>query len=684
MEQKVIEIAAAGFLHNISKFATEGNVLNLNLTPEDNAIIKEADKISAGSTSQEQSQNYLISIFDELDGEVINYQNRRYQYTLGELSPENVFPKSKKNTPADKNTIVKDFKTDFKKTGNLEERLKSLDETGKKWFTFVPSAVMPDISLYDHARTTSALAQALYVYHKSNNDTKIGSPKDNEKKKFLYFKAKFNGIQNFIFSTGSQTNKKAAKILRGRSFYISLLMKRTAALLCENLGITNMAIVMNAAGSITAILPNTDKTKNSIETVKQTINDWLIEKFYGEVTVSFAYVEVSAQDVVSNLETVSAQIIKKLDEAKYTKLPLNKLQVVDNYFKEGETPCPYCGKRPSKAESCDICQDLINIGENIINKTEIPNLKVPIFGKYTTVYKDDYDNLYVPHENYITKDFDKIAEQSKGIEVLGVLKADVDNLGALFRQVAERGGLSRQATLSRLLDAFWTMWLPNELATKEKYKNIYTVFAGGDDLFLIGPWDIIIDFALHLRDKFTEFSCGNKNFSAGIAFLKSGEPIDTFYRLSEEALEKSKHYRKAGNNNDDAPADKNALTLFGETISWESKETLNGCYQDIEKLIEEGKLNSGALYKLMSFIDMAKTAEEITSGGKKVPYKDMQPLKWKALLTYFISRNKEIKELKDKQEIIEYFIQRIEDKNQRSILKAMLWRNIYENRERRQ
>jgi CRISPR-associated protein Csm1 len=41
-----------------------------------------------------------------------------------------------------------------------------------------------------------------------------------------------------------------------------------------------------------------------------------------------------------------------------------------------------------------------------------------------------------------------------------------------------------------------------------KEKNIYTVFAGGDDIFVLGAWDEVIDFAKALREKFMEFSGG--------------------------------------------------------------------------------------------------------------------------------------------------------------------------------
>lgn len=278
---------------------------------------------------------------------------------------------------------------------------------------------IPDISLYDHAKTTSAIAQALYVYHKDKNNFIKESIKSNDiDKKFLYFKAKFNGIQNFIFSQGAQTNKKAAKLLRGRSFYISLIMKRFCELLCDELGLAHTAIIMNAAGSITAILPNTENTKDKLNTIKEKVNNWLIEKFYGEVSISFAYVEITGNDLVNNLKNVTGFIASKLEIVKFHKISVNKLGAIKEYFKEDETTCKYCGKRPAKKSEniedvmCDVCNDLINIGEHLINRKKL-DLEVSIFNVYKTIYEQDYDNLYVPtkfNDNNIkmTKDFDDI------------------------------------------------------------------------------------------------------------------------------------------------------------------------------------------------------------------------------------------------------------------------------------
>lgn len=677
-------------INDIDKFVDLAAKHHIDSNEKDEFIINIADRISAGMDRTEniekENSSYndwikirLKSIFDEIDN-----NNTKYQYSLAEFTETSVFPEQITDKTSDYSTIANGFYKDLEnlpKT-NLKDWFVEFDKLNKKWTSFIPSVTItaiPDISLYDHERTTSAIAQALYVYHKEKNDFVKEHIKSNDtEKKLLFFKAKFNGIQNFIFATGGQTNKNAAKILRGRSFYISLLMKRVCSMLCDKLGLAHTAIIMNAAGSITAILPNTQTIKDKINVIKDEINNWLIKQFYGETSISFAYIEITGDDLKNKLSDIGTTIAKKLEAEKFKKIPLNKMGVIEDYFNEDEVLCKFCGKKPAKKQDkqenikCDVCKDLIKIGENLVTKKQF-DLLIPIFDTYKTIYSQDYDNLYVPKtENGFTKDFQQIiGDDKKGINALGVLKADVDNLGLLFRKISQKGGISRQVTFSRMLDAFWTLWLPKEL--EKNYSNIYTVFSGGDDLFLIGKWDEIIDFAFELKKKFNEYTCNNPNisFSAGIAILKPGEPINDFYSLSENALEKSKDFDG-----------KNAITLFNETISWNYGNEILENFKNIENLIEQNKLNSAALTKLLIFINMAKKTESFNE-NISININDMQNLKWKALLAYYISRNDKVKKDKEKQNLINSFVEQIDDKTKRKILKTSLWKNIYKNRIRR-
>lgn len=702
MSNDVLAIALAGFTYNIKnflqkitnieKFVDLTSNYNIDSSETDKIIIRIADSLSVGVNSEDfnsKTHDELIkirlkSIFDELDDK--DYHSCKYQYSLSDFNETSIFPKQKTDITSDEySKITNGFYEDLRKLSqtNLKDWFIEFDKINKKWITLIPMAMISDISLYDHARTTSAIAQSLYVYHKDKNDfVKEHIEANDTEKKLLFFKAKFNGIQNFIFSTGGETNKNASKILRGRSFYISLLMKKVCSMLCDELGLANTAIIMNAAGSITAILPNTQAIKEKIEIIKEKINNWLIKQFYGETSISFAYIEITGKDLKDNLSEIGSLIAEKLDIAKYHKIPINKLGVIKNYFKEKDVVCKYCGKRPTKKEDkiedikCDICVDLTKIGENLIKKKQF-DLSVPIFDTYKTIYPQDYDNLYVPRNTEgITKTFDEIiGEDDKGINALGVLKADVDNLGSLFYKVSKNGGISKQVNFSRMLDAFWTLWLPIEL--EKKHPNVYTVFSGGDDLFLIGKWDEIINFALELKQNFNKYTCDNPNisFSAGIAFIRPGFPIMDFYYLSENSLEQSKHF----SSNNFKIKNKNALTIFDRTISWEQIDS----YKSIDKYFDENNFNTAFKYKILSFIEMAERVDDIKNEQENITIKDMQCLKWQSLISYFISRNTSVSSSANKKEIINNFVSKINNKNDRNVLKIVLYKNIYKNRDRR-
>ena len=83
---------------------------------------------------------------------------------------------------------------------------------------------------------------------------------------------------------------------------------------------------------------------------------------------------------------------------------------------------------------------------------------------------------------------------------------------------------------------------------------------------------------------------------------------------------------------------------------------------------------------------MADRADDINARiirKETVSYSEMSCFKWKALLSYFISRNDAIKKQEQKQELINYLAFSINKKSSRSILKAAIWKNIYKNRTRR-
>ncbi len=172
-------------------------------------------------------------------------------------------------------------------------------------------------------------------------------------------------------------------------------------------------------------------------------------------------------------------------------------------------------------------------------------------------------------------DFEEIASLSDGDDLLGVLRMDVDHLGAIFSIGVEPSSPSRIAELSGRIDAFFSAWLPNRcrLLTREWQESLgegderkglvdnafYLVYAGGDDLMVVGPWNLTLDLAWHIRNDFTCYCGGNPNMtiSAGIIFVKPKFPIYRFAVLSGEAEERAKSLGR------------NCITAFNTTVAWD-------------------------------------------------------------------------------------------------------------------
>lgn len=200
--------------------------------------------------------------------------------------------------------------------------------------------------------------------------------------------------------------------------------------------------------------------------------------------------------------------------------------------------------------------------------------------------------------------FDCLAAKARGRKALGYLKADVDNLGTLLfvgLQSKKRGqvSVSRLATVSRMLDLFFSGYV-NELISS-RYSNCYTVFSGGDDLFIIGPWDEIVNLALKISTEFTRFTNHNANItlSAGIAFAKPRVPLNRCAAVVENLLERAKNDAARG-----SEKGRNQIALFGDILKWSSFEELLRVGEKLAAWHGQGIVSTGFLQQSKTFGEM--------------------------------------------------------------------------------
>ncbi len=163
--------------------------------------------------------------------------------------------------------------------------------------------------------------------------------------------------------------------------------------------------------------------------------------------------------------------------------------------------------------------------------------------------------------------FDELAERSRGVKRWGVLRMDVDDLGALFQQGLT---LSRLASLSLSLRLFFEGWLPYLAGPQDEEgegddlrDRLYLQYAGGDDLFVVGAWDALPRFAQRVRRSFADYACGNPGItlSGGISLAGSKYPL---YQAARDADRAEKDAKRLPG--------KNAIAFLGRAVPWSQME----------------------------------------------------------------------------------------------------------------
>jgi len=616
--------------------------------PEDplDHIISVADRISAGSERASRSkdsqtryyQTPLTSIFSRisLPGKKTNGV---FQYRLSPIDSDDVFPVE---------GIVHERKDYLRLWSGFIEDAKAL--RGKPLPVFIPALVSlmerytwcipsstskddePDISLFDHLVTTAAFSAALYRYHESEGSLEnMASILDEQTKKFLFVSGDVSGIQRYIFDLKS--DETAAKILRARSFEIQYLSDSIARLILSAAGMPALGMLMNAGGRFLVVLPNVKESKGILDRTREKTECFFLQRYFGELTINISngvpasYRDLQLKD--GKMEQFYSDISLDVESAKGKKLQAG-LRVLghiihsdyDEIQRTGAV-CSSCRKRPVDIDGrCSVCNRLRRIGEKLPkaryvsyqdqtwgkgnsldadllrdvwlseHESEIPEGYVP----YTiNTFSPGYPLARMPYHVPMDEDrvltFDEIADSTvKGVKKIAMVKADLDNLGFIFQKGIVNRSISRYAALSRMLNLFFTSFINAEI--EKKYSMIYTVFSGGDDLCVIGPWSEAIEFALEVRKRFSEFTGGNKSLtiSAGIVMAGNGMPMRSIARTAEHALERAKD-----------TAEKNSVTLFGHTLGWEKCREMVDRGKRIVEHRETGKYGNGIVYRLLEY-----------------------------------------------------------------------------------
>jgi CRISPR-associated protein Csm1 len=193
-----------------------------------------------------------------------------------------------KDTPkliGDYNRLWKTFDAELAHvhTIDLQNFIPTIHALLKKYTWSIPAdtSTMYDNSLYEHLKMTASLALCIYDFQVENPTSfKIDSRNRWKFNDGVYplrlWCIDLSGIQNFIYNISS---KYAAKSLKGRSFYLQLLLDGVADYLLEETQMQLGNIVYSSGGKFFLLLPNTKFVNDKMEAAEKQLKDEIWEKF---------------------------------------------------------------------------------------------------------------------------------------------------------------------------------------------------------------------------------------------------------------------------------------------------------------------------------------------------------------------------------------------------------------------
>ena len=488
----------------------------------------------------------------------------------------------------------------------------------------------------------------------------------------------FGGIQRFIFrslpvsDSSGGAERGRAKTLRAKSFFLSLLMFDIVRTLLARLGLPPVNALYETGGRAALLVPANSADDDSLRQVLAELRAWHIKHFAGVLDLRVGVGEpldwmglksgpeawrgaeaalkaartYFAADAFrdengwaedgwvfesSGLPTDTGEFARAMIDVGAA-LPRTAGVVLHGNDKKKQLQV-FSGS----AALCRNCDTLPPDAYRIAGRNDMgqptPTLSA---GRYVPMATPD-DAASSSEEDDLQPgqplSFNMLAGRSRDElghpvphAMLGALKADMDRLGYLMSYgLGDDATLARVVGASRMLDEFFHEFLEERL--REAYPSVYTVFSGGDDLFLIGPWLDMARFAVDLRTWFSSFVDGNRKvtISAGLAFCKPHTPVRAIADAAEDALERSKDYGR------------DRISTIGCTVSWSIYAKAIEMRRVLTEAVgtDHGPGRS-MLHRLLRYAEMARRSNAVESGGGEVRLADA---KWRSQLAYDVQRN---------------------------------------------
>lgn len=546
-----------------------------------------------------------------------------------------------------------------------------------------------DISLFDHSKITAALAACITLYLESQAITDYYRELFQNRhdfyreKAFCLLSCDISGIQPFIYTISS---KGALKGLRARSFYLELMLENLADEILSDCSLYRVNLLYTGGGHAYILLPNTKEAQMHAQKAVANINRRLIDLFGSRLFVAHGLQPCSASELMNKTgdpeeyRNIFHSVAAQISERKLRRYSAEELRQLNNHQTDrAGRECRVCGVSDNLIERpegvvCKLCASFSDISRMLIkpdtvfavSRQEMSGASLPLFtgrgdelhfnplsaetvrellqkspDKMVRIYSKNtfrtgftlasklwMGDYAAANENEELKTFAELAESSHGIKRIGVLRADVDNMGAAFVSGFVRENaqdkyryltLSRTATLSRSLSVFFKYYLNGLLSSgresrlaPEGRRNIVVVYSGGDDLFLVGAWNEVLAAAMEIRAAFSRYTGDALSISAGFAMFEPGYPIARMAAETAELEALAKTHRHPN-------GIKDSISLFGReydegtmavhhTYDWRSFESkvMGEKYTAIDMIFAQSvDYGSSFLYSILDLLRRA-------------------------------------------------------------------------------
>ena len=520
-----------------------------------------------------------------------------------------------------------------------------------------------DVSLYDHSKTVAGIVACVYEYLRERGVSDyraalLGEGLDDDPKvvpMFLLYSCDMSGIQDFIYSI---SGTGALKQLRARSMYLELLLEHIVDELLDKLGLNRANLLYTGGGHAYLLLPNTAQAESVLRSFDEELGAWFVDHYRTDLYVASAWVPCCADDLANQgpdkkrYPMLYRRLSRGLSEAKaarYDAATIRKLNFGGIEDFDHSRECSECHRSDlhlDKDNKCTLCSSLGIISKSLIDKDVFvvdrgevlddthawrTGLALP-FGYQLRMYAHEgFDQQRsVAHRIYTKNDVtlpgcsathiwmgdytvetgdEGISvyakqgislEPGKGIGRLGVLRADVDDLGATFVSglPERRVSISRSSTLSRALSYFFKYKI-NEVLRQGAYQA-QIIYSGGDDLFIVGNWSDMIYAACDIRRALDDYTQnGTLTISGGIGMFGPTYPIARMADETGELEDAAKDYESKDGTK------KNAIALWSPDSVFGWDEFINVVMprvQEVRNMFEHNEKGNSFIYRLIDLL----------------------------------------------------------------------------------